>query len=141
MRRYLHIIGFGIILLIAINTISFSCQNKEFEYGNHPAECIGTFVHINSKQSRDKYYILIDAENKADTMILKMNLEDVIIQNIEKKAIILSDIHTGDTIKVFFMGDVILGIPAEITKIQSVTLLNKNHDVDAESLIKLVPEH
>lgn len=137
MRRYLYIIGFGIILLIAINTTSFSCQNKEFEYGNHPAEFTGTYVIVNGQQSRDKYYILVDSENKI--RIIKMHLNDVIIQNADSETIALSDIKTGDTIRVNFMGDIVASYPEIITKIQSVTLLNKSSNADVETLIKLIP--
>ncbi|RHB42097.1 hypothetical protein DW886_16205 [Enterocloster aldenensis] len=142
MRKYLYIVGF-VIILITIGTISYllynqSKKSEKPEYANHPAELIGTFVHIETEQSRNKYFILVDSENKIQVM--KMHLDDVVIENADKKEIHLSDIHTGDTIKVNFLGYIISSYPELITKIQSVTLLKQNSDVDIDSLIKLVPD-
>lgn len=139
MKKHLYIVSIGIVL-ITIGTILYLLynQNKEPEYGNHPAETIGTFVHIKGKQSRDKYYVLVDSEN--EKQIMKMYLDDVKIQGTKKEDIPLSDIHTGDTIKVSFLGDIVLSSPAIITKIQTVTLLEQNSDADIDSLIKLVPD-
>ena len=69
-----------------------------------------------------------------------MYLDDVKIQGIKKEDIPLSDIHTGDTVKVNFLGDIVLSSPAIITKIQTVTLLEQNSDADIDALIKLVPD-
>ncbi len=68
-----------------------------------------------------------------------MHLNDVIIQNADSETIALSDIKTGDTIRVNFMGDIVASYPEIITKIQSVTLLNKSSNADVETLIKLIP--
>lgn len=141
MRKILQIFGF-VILLIIISATSYLLFKKnkkpEYEYANYPAEITGTFVHVKTKQSRDKYYILVDNENNIP--IMKMRLEDVIIQNIEKEEILLNDIHTGDTIKVNFLGDIVASYPAIITKIQTVTLLEQNSEADIDALLKLVPD-
>lgn len=142
MRKYLYIVGFG-ILLITIGAISCLLYNQSEksekpEYANHPAELTGTFVHVKTKQSNDKYYILVDKENKI--RVMKMRLDDVALENNEKEEIPLSDIHTGDTIKVNFLGDIVASYPAIITKIQTVTLLEQNSEADIDALLKLVPD-
>lgn len=68
-----------------------------------------------------------------------MFLDKVIIQDTEKKEIQLSDIHTGDTIKVNFLGDIVTSHPEIITKIQTLTLLEQNRETDIDALIKLIP--
>lgn len=139
MRKRFYFVGFGIILLMAIITIPYLVNNKNrnYEYANHPAELMGTFVLIKNENSKEKYYILVDKENK--TRVMKMYLDDAIIQNIENEEIPLSEIHTGDTIKVNFLGDIVASYPEIITRIQSVTLFEKNSDADIDALIELVP--
>ena len=110
MRKYQHIVGFGMFLIISSIIISISLHlfynlHKEPEYGNYPAEFTGTFVRIRKEQSRNYYYVLVNYENKI--RVMRMFLDKVIIQDTEKKEIQLSDIHTGDTIKVNFLGDII----------------------------------
>lgn len=137
MRRYHYIVVLG-ILLMTIGIISYSRQDIAYEYANHPAEITGTYVIIEGQQSRDKYYILVDSNNHQ--RVMKMYLNDVMIQNTDSETLTLSDIETGDTIRVNFMGDIVASYPEIITQIQSVTLIKKNY-TDVEALIKLIPEH
>ena len=142
MRKYQHIVGFGMFLIISSIIISISLHlfynlHKEPEYGNYPAEFTGTFVRIRKEQSRNYYYVLVNYENKI--RVMRMFLDKVIIQDTEKKEIQLSDIHTGDTIKVNFLGDIVASNPEIITKIQTLTLLEQNRETDIEALIKLIP--
>lgn len=140
MKRFLYIASFGIILSMIISTISLVSQkNKKYEYGNYPAEYIGTFIHAKDNSGYE-YYILAEEKNGISRRLMKMPLDNVVIQNAEKEKIPLSDIHTGDTIKINYNGDIVACYPEIVTKIQSVTLIQKNSDVDVEALLELIPD-
>lgn len=153
MKRHTYIIVFGITLLMITSIIPFISQvdkKNEYnyctdEYGNYPDECGNypaeyTGIFIRTKENPDnEYYILADNKNGTSKRLMEMYLENVVIQNSEKEDIPLSDICTGDTIKVNYNGDIVACYPELITKIQSVTLIKRNSEADVEALLELIP--
>ena len=59
--------------------------------------------------------------------------------SIRSSTVSYTHLHTGDTIKVNFLGDIVASNPEIITKIQTLTLLEQNRETDIEALIKLIP--